>query len=572
MPKTIIRDKQDFLIVAALAISTFFIYTYSQCPTIYLIDSGELATVSYTLGVAHPTGYPLYTLISYFAAHVPGDVIRNLNILSALFSVVAVIFLYLTIKQILKNKVVPIICASLFAFSPTIWRISITNEVYALSGLFTIMIIYAFYRLHDERGFYIIMYLIGLSLTNHIIIFSLTLPIFLYIIFVHRLHISKILWSILFALLGLSLYLYLFTRTIGGAGLAWGNTYDLQRLFWHITGKQYQVWMFSLPLSEIISNLLNGITIFARDFLFILIIPVFFGFYYLFKSERQKFWLFLGIFLLNLLYTINYSIPDVESYFIPGLVALIFVFSYGLHFIIKYLRWFIVVPIAFIVPVVNYNSCTLRNNTFGLDFSRAYIEQLPQSSLLMCTYWDIYSPTLYLQRIRGVRQDLVIIDKELLRRTWYIKYIKHEYPQFYRKAKEEIETYLKELLKFEYNMPYDPRTIQTKFIAMLESFVDAKIDEGAYFAMPFPDRDFGAVKPDHYRIPHGLVFKVQRDTSLVEFDFSKMNLKRPEIINDKRLLFNVEIVERMVNNNIMYLDAIKRFEKASEAKAWLKKF
>ncbi|GAG99129.1 unnamed protein product, partial [marine sediment metagenome] len=268
--------------------------------------------------------------------------------------------------------------------------------------------------------FYIILYMIGLSFTNHIIIFSLALPVFLYIIIVYKPDFKKVLCAILFSVIAVSLYLYLIARTIGGAELAWGNTYNLQRLFWHVTGKQYQVWMFSQSLGEIFRNLLNGITILLKDFLFIFIIPIFLGFYYLFKSERRKFWLFLSIFVLNILYTINYSIPDVASYYIPGLISLIFVFTYGLKLIIKYLRWFIILPIAILVPIINYHSCTLRDNTYGLDFGRAYIEQLPQSSLLICGYWDIYSPTIYLRKIKGVRHDLIIIDKELLRRTWYI--------------------------------------------------------------------------------------------------------------------------------------------------------
>lgn len=139
--------KHHHLIGLALAIIIFFIYLFSLCPTVYLIDSGELAAVSYTLGIAHPTGYPLYTLISYFFAHIPGEPIINLNLLSAIFTIIAAIFLYLITKQILKDRLSPLICVSLFAFSPTIWRISITNEVYPLTTLFVLLIIYSLFKL-----------------------------------------------------------------------------------------------------------------------------------------------------------------------------------------------------------------------------------------------------------------------------------------------------------------------------------------------------------------------------------------------------------------------------------------
>lgn len=573
MMERIANLKHHHLIGFALAIIIFFIYLFSLCPAVYLIDSGELAAVSYTLGIAHPTGYPLYTLISYFIAHIPGEPIINLNLLSAIFTIIAAIFLYLITKQILKDRLSPMICVSLFAFSPTIWRISITNEVYPLTTLFVLLIIYSLFKLRDERGFYIIMYLIGLSMTNHIIIFFLCLPVFLYIIFVYRPDFKKILLGILFASLGVSLYLYIITRTLGGAEVTWGNAYNVQRLFWHITGKQYQVWMFSLPMNEIFNNLLNGFSIFLKDFLYIFIVPVFFGFYYLFKSERKKFWLFFSIFMLNLLYTINYHIPDIESYYIPGLISLIIVFTYGLKFINKYLKWFIVLPVAIVVPVLNYHSCSLKNNTFGLDFGRSYIEQLPEKSLLICTYWDIYSPTIYLKKVKKIRQDLVIIDKELLRRTWYIKYLKDEYPEFYKEVQKEVESFLVELYKFEYNKPYNAYAIQTKFIEMLESFIAAKISKGVFFATPFRDNDLKQVSPHYFRIPRGLVFEIREDTvDYVPFDFSKFHIKKPKIVYDERLRYNLEIVKKMVNNNYLYLRSHNKFKEAEQTKTWLKNF
>ncbi len=554
-------------------ITIFFVYRFSLCPTIYLIDSGELAAVSYTLGIAHPTGYPLYTLISYFFARFPGEPIINLNILSALFTVIASIFLYLTTKKILQNRFIPLLLVSLFAFSPTIWRISITNEVYPLTALFAILIIYSLFKLHDKRGFYITMYLIGLSFTNHIIIFSLALPVLCYVIFVYRPSFKKILFSIVFTLLGMSLYLYLITRKLGGAELAWGNTYNLQRLFWHITGRQYQLWMFSLSLTETVNNLLNGLTMLLRNFLFIFIIPVFFGFYHLFKSERKKFWLLFVIFLLNFLYVINYAIPDIEPYYIPSFIALVFVFAHGLKLIKKYLRWFIVLPITVVIPVLNYHSCTLKNNTFGMDFSRMHIEGLPEKSFFICTYWDIYSPIIYLRKVKKIRQDLIAIDKELLRRTWYIKYIKDEYPEFYHKVRESVEAYLVELNKFEYDRPYNPHTIQSKFIRMLENFVDAGINEGVYFATPAPDPDLNQVKPQYHRIPRGLVFEIKKDTThFIPFDFSKLNYKKPAIINDERLQFHLELVQNMVQNNYIYLRSIKKYMEAERVKHWFNKF
>ncbi len=572
MQNKVLRANRDWFIIILVLVLAFAIYRFSLCPTVYLIDSGELAAVSYTLGIAHPTGYPLYTLVSYFFAHLPGEPIVNLNVFSALCSLAAAFFLYLATRKITQNHLVSIISVSLYAFSPTVWRTSITNEVYPLTGLFVVLIVYLLLHLRSDRGFYLIMYLVGLSLTNHMTIVAAVLPIFCYIIISYRPRFGKILIGVCFFLLGFSLYGYLLTRTWGGAELAWGNTYNLQRLVWHITGKQYQVWMFSLTTQEIWRNVLNGLGILVKDFLFIMLVPFFIGLYRLFSAERKKFWLFSSIFILNFIYTINYSIPDVESYYMPGFIALVFIFAYGLKSIVRYLRWFVILPVALGIPIFNYRSCTLRDNAFGLDFGRAHIEQLPESSLLICPYWDIYSPTIYLRKVKHTRTDLVIIDKELLRRTWYVDYVKNEYPEFYDKTKNEIENYLVELIKFEYGAPYQTNIIQGKYIAMLESFIDAKLGQGVYLAVPAVDNDLRSVKKSFYRIPYGFVFRVQTDTTYYEFDFTRFKLKRPRIINDPRLTFNIGLLERTVANNILYLNSRGQFNKATQVKAWLDSF
>jgi hypothetical protein len=559
-----------FLVGLLLVVLVFYLYTL--CPDVYLIDSGELATVSYTLGIAHPTGYPLYTLISYFFAHLPGEPIRNLNLLSAIFSVAAVALVHLTARRVTNNAALSIITAALFAFSPTVWKTSITNEVYPLTGLFAVLVIYLLHRESSERMFYMIMYAMGLALTNHIIFFSLAVPVFLYLLFVYRPGLNQVLIGILFLIVGLTLYVYIVARTIGGAEIAWGNTYNLQRLFWHVTGKQYQVWMFNLSPGEIWHNFINGLNILSRDFLYLLIIPSLAGFVVLFRNDRKKFWLLLSILILNVLYTINYSIPDIAPYYIPSLAVLILTLAYGLTVWRKVLKPYIILPSALIIPLINYGSCTLRNNTFGLDFGRAHAAQLPDSSLLITTHWDVYSPLMYLRHVKGWRNDLVIIDKALLRRTWYIDYIKQEHPQFYDKVRSPINPYLIELNKFECGRPYTPSIIQMRFLNLIQSFFDVRMNKGVFLSVPWPDQDLNKVHPEYTRLPCGLTFAVTADTSVPLYDFTHLNLTKPPVINDDRIEVNLAIVRRMLAVNLQYLTAIGRTKEAAEARTILETF
>lgn len=565
--------KTSFLICTVIGILLLGVYIFSLCPTVYLIDSGELGAVSYTLGIAHPTGYPLYTIISYFFAHLPGEPIFNLNFLSALFTVCAAIFLYLLAYEILKDRMVALMPVVIFSFAPTIWRISVTNEVYPLTALLSIIILFILYRMRSAKHLYLILYLVGLAFTNHIIIFSLAAPVFIYLILKYRPGFNKTMFAISFAFIALTLYYYLIARTNGDAVLTWGNTNNLQRLFWHITGKQYRVWMFSQSASELMKNLSRGLIILSRNFLYILLVPVLMGFYTLFKKDRSRFWLFTSIFLLNLLYVINYSIPDIESYYIPGFIILVIASVYGFKMIRRYLKTYFVIPGVLLFIILNYHACTLRNNTFAMDFSRSHFEQLPKNALVICTFWDIYSPTIYLRNVKNEYHDMVIIDKELLRRTWYIKYLRTEYPNFCSEVRDYIDDYIVELYKFEYGEPYNPQIIQRKFINMIEAFVHKSIQQGVYLAMPSPDRDLEQIIPQHLCIPRGLVYEIRKDTAgYTPFDFTKLDINKPLFMNDERLAFSLAITRNMVNINIQHLNALGRAESAAQAKAWLKDF
>src|SRR2546425_451660 len=80
------------LIPVFLFFAAFAVYLSSTSPTIGSGDSGELAAVGATLGIAHSPGYPLFALtgkLGFFP--LPwGTPAYKMNILSALFTAGAV--------------------------------------------------------------------------------------------------------------------------------------------------------------------------------------------------------------------------------------------------------------------------------------------------------------------------------------------------------------------------------------------------------------------------------------------------------------------------------------------------
>ena len=87
------------------AFFVFVVYLFTIAPSVVQIDSGELATVQITLGIAHPTGYPLFTLIGFLFSLIPLPFTKifQMNLLAAIYCSASIgVFVY-TVKFVLDN-------------------------------------------------------------------------------------------------------------------------------------------------------------------------------------------------------------------------------------------------------------------------------------------------------------------------------------------------------------------------------------------------------------------------------------------------------------------------------------
>ncbi len=118
-----------FAVVAAAYISTAY-------PSIPGGDAGELVVTACNLGVAHPPGYPTFTMLSYlFQKAFPfGHVAWRLNVLSGLLGAGAAALLHLSMCQLTNDSSLGVAVAALYAFAPTVWMYSTTAEVFALNN------------------------------------------------------------------------------------------------------------------------------------------------------------------------------------------------------------------------------------------------------------------------------------------------------------------------------------------------------------------------------------------------------------------------------------------------------
>lgn len=184
----------------------FALYFFTLAPTVTLEDSGELAVAADYMGVAHPPGYPLWTLMAWFFQWVFHGVTYHgypnpawsIGLMSAVFASLACGLLALLVSRsgadmmrgmkrataLLGFHVETKICWTagvtaglLLAFSPVLWSQAVIIEVYALNVFFMITLLLMIYRWMSRPGedwaLYTIAYLFGLGLTNHHTLFFL---------------------------------------------------------------------------------------------------------------------------------------------------------------------------------------------------------------------------------------------------------------------------------------------------------------------------------------------------------------------------------------------------------------
>ena len=170
----------------------FILYFSTMAPTTSFWDCGEFIACSYTLGVPHPPGTPLYLLLGNVFSNLfffIDDIGARVNLISPIVSALSVMFLYLIIVQLIriwnksKSKVTSIsiyisalIGSLLFAFTDSQWFNAVEAEVYGMSTFFTAIVVWLILKWTKNRGTsgnvkYIILisYIFGLAIGVHLL-------------------------------------------------------------------------------------------------------------------------------------------------------------------------------------------------------------------------------------------------------------------------------------------------------------------------------------------------------------------------------------------------------------------
>ena len=590
-----IKVKKYFPVLISLVV--FIVYLITLAPSVVQIDSGELAAVQITLGIAHPTGYPLYTLLGYLFSLIPLPLtkIYQMNLLAAIYCAAAVGFFVQSVKLALDNldsfnfrkpteikkvmkknrkekvnavdskkdkteipEIIKLFTSAfsgmILAFSKSFWFQSTSVEVYSLHLLLICVIIFVLlkaYLQNEEQQnifhnyWYILAVFLALGFSNHMTTL-LILPGIAYIFFskfgFNKSSIQKMILMIaLFLPILLVLYSYLPIRASQQPDINWGNPIDVERILRHISGKQYQVWLFSSmeaakkQLGYFFSSLTNEFNI--------ALIPIIIGVLFSYSYSKKIFIFLIVVFASTVLYSINYDIVDIDSYFLLAHIALAFFSAFGIikiHALLKLSNHkdLIVIITSLILTLIfasfNFKKVDQSNTQIFEDYTKSLLNSMDKKSIVISYQWDFFiSASYYFQNVEGFRKDVIVIDKELLRRSWYYNQLKQNYPGILSGLENEVKMFLDALKPFERSENYNSQLLESLYRQIMTKLITTNIDKySIYLAPEMADNEMQkgefVLPPDYYLVPDLFLFKVVRTKEYISAKESNFKIQIPE--------------------------------------------
>jgi len=557
---------------------SFIVYLKTMAPAVPFIDGGELATVCATLGIAHPTGYPLFCMIGHLFANLPiaEHVITRVNIMSAFFValgsggmvfLLSELYLYWFNKKKVRvrqqkgkkaiakpviaeeiigdEKKIESIAAGIFAglmmaFSATWWDTATSVEVYPIHCFMVPIVLTFFFRMlridKEKFGRQSILFALtlGLCFSNHLTTVLLA-PACIYMFFAafgfKRDAWIRILKLAIPFIAGLLPYLYFPIRSSQNPIMDWGHPTDFGSFMRHFTAGQYKIWMFSKEAAG--KNWPYFWAIYPKEFTILGVVLVLCGLYALLNSSgRNKAHLLPFVLLLffgSLLYSINYDINDIDSYFLTAYLASATTATFGLVWLLGMAKEKMKVDLVIVVTICallfggievaeHYKDVDESGNYFVEDYTKNMLRNLPKDAIIFTSSWDFWaSGAYYYQLVEHIRPDVFVIDVAMLRdRPWYFNHLKQRFPEVMNRAEPELSAFMPHLVRFDKGEPYDGQAIAQTYTAFTDALVLRNLDRPIFLSPEVVEQRDQLFAPSFKPYAAGLAYRFLPRDSVFE--------------------------------------------------------
>ncbi len=486
------------LFMLTVALVAFIVYALTTYRNIDWWFGASYTLTAVTFGVHSPPGSLVLTILGWIVAQLPLGISKafTLNLFSGAIGAAACCLVALLGSKLIRHRdysahvrsgvatTVTLIGAAagslFFAFSDTMWRYSIIFMPYALTALFTVIILWAIFAwwrreaagARSDSRLFLVMLLFGLDLsihrTNMLMLPGFLLWVLICLPSIYRRGRS---WAAgtagLFA--GLAFHLLIIPMAARDPALNFGDPSTWRRFYEYVSLQQYggswlvNMWprnaSFLYQLKSYFGDFRNNFISYGGFFSYLPLVLFHVGMVALGRRDGKLLYGILIMFLCaSLGAVVFFNVPEgyifpMDRHYIPSFVI------FGLFLVIgtgsmmrsvmgRFVRIrLLAVPIALILvlsmPVKqvmrNYDRLDGSESFFGYDFAHNILSTVQPGAIVIVqgdNYWAVRG----LQVLEDMRPDVTVLSTSLLNAKWYIEQIMESYDDLpFSFTEEELE-------------------------------------------------------------------------------------------------------------------------------------
>lgn len=456
----------SYLIPIISLLAILYLYLSTMPASVFYGDDGETITTLYTLGIQHPPGYPLHTLLGKLFTFLPlGELSFRVYLFSAFLSLINFLLVYFfflrfSILAGIKTHIqlMSAISGLIFSLGFTIWEQSVIAKggIYSFNIFFTLLLTHIILTIYinphkKTKYLYLFSLVYALSLTHHHMSQELLLPLYIFFLFkagaFKNLSLLNILLSLMFFFCGIFVYFYLPTRA-DITYLNWGQPSTFDNFIKVITRWQYLRSELTRSFAGSIQQIWKFITSISFEYALIGLLFLIPGMTAIYKREKNIFIYLSGIILFLLIVTAIYlnltkdRLFIMETYITPVYFALSIFISVGIYHTCLWLKDRLQIKLVILISLF---SCTLicaqifyarpkldKSNYFmAYDYNINMFNSLETNSMLFATGDGIVFPSWYLKYAKKYRPDITIIGSAVLPMKWVRDSITRQNPTIF---------------------------------------------------------------------------------------------------------------------------------------------
>jgi hypothetical protein len=224
----------------------------------------------------------------------------------------------------------------------------------------------------------------------------------------------------------------------------------------------------------------------------------------------------------------------VSVFYIPSYMLISIFMAIGFVFLLTRIKakrtyFFIAAYVILILPLANIFNNYSRVDMRNYHYPQKYVENVfsvASKDALVMGDWDIYCfPFFYYQFVEDQRKDIISIDITLLKRSWYIQWLKNYYPDFMNQSDAEVEQFLNALAPFEDRERYNGKLIQQTYEDMIHSFVQKHIASGKDVYFTNVNKESAAILKNYPRESLLVAYKIPTTDTLTTIEYKNVELK-----------------------------------------------